>query len=312
MLLYLAALIGIAVGMGIAFQTGINAVLRKAVVSPLLSSFVSFFVGSVVLILLLILQGETLAITDDVVVKSPWWIWFGGLLVMFGLTVNILIFPRLGSVQTAIMPILGQVITGSLIDTFGWFSAPEYEVTPLRIVGLASVLVGIFVAIVLPSLKQQTQRREGSIFIWQLLGILGGVASGITPAVNATLRLTLNSTLQSVLVPFVIGTVLLAVVISFKEPIAWRNLAVTIKRPQPYWQWFGGILGAIYIGGIVIIVPEIGTEGAIVTSLLGLLIGSLLIDQFGLLGANKKTIGFWQILGLIILLAGIVMIQLSK
>ena len=97
-----------------------------------------------------------------------------------------------------------------------------------------------------------------------------------------------------------------------KEPTAWRYLKNALKQPQPWWQWFGGLLGAIYIGGIVLIVPQIGTGGAIVTSLLGLLIGSLLIDQFGLLGANKKPISAIQIIGLLVLLAGVVIIQISK
>lgn len=188
MISLVAAPVGVLVGMGIALQTGINSVLRKNVVSPLLSSFVSFGFGSILLILLIFVQNEPLAVSTETLSQSPWWIWLGGLLAMFGLTVNILIFPRLGSVQTAIMPILGQVITGTLIDTFGWFSAPQYDFTLLRLVGLAAVMVGIGVAIVLPSLKQRSlkNRAESSLLVWQILGISGGVASGITPAVLAT------------------------------------------------------------------------------------------------------------------------------
>ena len=314
MISLVAASVGVLVGMGIALQTGINSVLRKNVVSPLLSSFVSFGFGSLLLILLIFVQNEPLAFSTETLSQSPWWIWLGGLLAMFGLTVNILIFPRLGSVQTAIMPILGQVITGTLIDTFGWFSAPQYDFSLLRLVGLAAVMVGIGVAIVLPSFKQRSlkTRAESSLLVWQILGISGGVASGITPAVNAALRQTLHSTSFAVFVPFAIGTLLLALVICCKEPTAWRYLKNALKQPQPWWQWFGGLLGAIYIGGIVLIVPQIGTGGAIVTSLLGLLVGSLLIDQFGLLGTNKKPISAIQIVGLLVLLAGVVIIQISK
>ncbi|WP_234702192.1 DMT family transporter [Gallibacterium genomosp. 1] len=134
----------------------------------------------------------------------------------------------------------------------------------------------------------------------------------MTPAVNAALRQTLHSTSLAVFVPFAIGTLLLALVICCKEPTAWRHLKNALKQPQPWWQWFGGLLGAIYIGGIVLIVPQIGTGGAIVTSLFGLLVGSLLIDQFGLLGATKKLISTLQIIGLLVLLAGVVIIQISK
>lgn len=171
MISLVAAPVGVLVGMGIALQTGINSVLRKNVVSPLLSSFVSFGFGSILLIVLIFVQNEPLAVSTETLSQSPWWIWLGGLLAMFGLTVNILIFSRLGSVQTAIMPILGQVITGTLIDTFGWFSAPQYDFTLLRLVGLAAVMVGIGVAIVLPSLKQRSlkNRAESSLLVWQIL-----------------------------------------------------------------------------------------------------------------------------------------------
>ncbi|OOF47428.1 orotate transporter [Rodentibacter trehalosifermentans] len=306
MLALLAALIGALIGMGIAFQTGMNSVLRNNVVSPLLSSFISFGVGSLFLILLILIQNAPIGFPVEKVIQSPWWIWLGGLLAMFGLTVNILIFPRLGSVQTAIMPILGQVITGTLVDTFGWFSAPQYDFSALRLAGLMAVMTGIGIAIILPSLKQPSPKKSGqpSLIFWQILGISGGIASGITPAVNTALRQTLQSIPLSVFVPFIIGTLLLALMICFKEPASWKYLKMAIKKPQPWWQWFGGLFGAVYIGGIVIIVPQIGTGGAIVTSLFGLLVGSLIIDQFGLLGAKKKPISLIQILGLFVLLVG--------
>ncbi len=145
MISLLAAPIGVLVGMGIAFQTGMNSVLRKNVVSPLLSSFIAFGVGSILLTLLIFVQNEPLAVSAETLNQSPWWIWLGGLLAMFGLTVNILIFPRLGSVQTAIMPILGQVVTGTFIDTFGWFSAPQYDFTLWRLLSLLVLLSGVVI-----------------------------------------------------------------------------------------------------------------------------------------------------------------------
>lgn len=164
MISLVAASVGVLVGMGIALQTGINSVLRKNVVSPLLSSFIAFSVGSILLILLIFVQNEPLVVSTETLIQSPWWIWLGGLLAMFGLTVNILIF-HVWAVQTAIMPILGQVITGTLIDTFGWLSAPQYDFTLLRLLGLVAMMAGIAVAIVLPSLKQRSlkKRAESSL-----------------------------------------------------------------------------------------------------------------------------------------------------
>ncbi|WP_018651097.1 DMT family transporter [Actinobacillus capsulatus] len=307
------SLFAIALGVMIAFQTAINVRLRQAVVSPFLASFVSLAVGAVALGVATLVQGDSLLISSEQIAASPWWSWIGGVLAMGGLTINILIFPRLGSVQTAVMPILGQVVTGVIIDTFGLFQSPQFALSWLRLAGVALVLFGIFVAIILPSLKAKSavKNDEKSLLGWQLLGIFGGVLVGMTPAVNAALRHTLGSPLQSAFVPFFTAAVLLALFVSLTEPLAWQRLA-TACHNTAFWQWTGGVLGAAYVFGIILLVPLIGTGGAIIASLFGLIAGSLIIDQFGLLGATRKPINIWQILGLAILLSGIVVIQLSK
>lgn len=65
MISLVAASVGVLVGMGIALQTGINSVLRKNVVSPLLSSFIAFSVGSILLILLIFVQNEPLVVSTE-------------------------------------------------------------------------------------------------------------------------------------------------------------------------------------------------------------------------------------------------------
>lgn len=102
------------------------------------------------------------------------------------------------------------------------------------------------------------------------------------------LRKNVVSPLLSSFVSFGFGSILLILLIFVQnEPLA---VSTETLSQSPWWIWFGGLLGAIYIGGIVLIVPQIGTGGAIVTSLFGLLVGSLLIDQFGLLGATKNRL----------------------
>lgn len=48
------------------------------------------------------------------------------------LTSNVLLFPRLGAVQTVILPILGRILMGTLIDSFGWFHAMQLQMTLMR------------------------------------------------------------------------------------------------------------------------------------------------------------------------------------
>lgn len=118
-------IIGILAGVGIAFQSAVNARLRLHLGTPFLTSFVSFAVGLSFLLILSFLLNKPLQIQQTSLIDAPFWVWTGGFLGMFALTVNVLIFPKLGGVQTAVMPILGQVIMGILIDNFGWLNAPQ-------------------------------------------------------------------------------------------------------------------------------------------------------------------------------------------
>ena len=112
-------LLGILLGVGVSFQTAINAKLRSFLNAPFLASFVSFSVGTLTL-LLATATHSTQPLSGEMLEQAVWWSWLGGLLGMLGLTGNILLFPKLGAVQTAVMPIFGQILMAMLIDHFGW------------------------------------------------------------------------------------------------------------------------------------------------------------------------------------------------
>lgn len=117
MYIYLAfALVG---GFLLANQNPINADLRKIVGSPFLASGISNFVGSIFLGIITLVTSQTLFPSFQFVGSHPAWIWIGGVLGGIFLTSNVLLFPRLGAVQTVILPILGQILMGTLID-FIW------------------------------------------------------------------------------------------------------------------------------------------------------------------------------------------------
>ncbi len=75
----------------------------------------------------------------------------------------------------------------------------------------------------------------------------------------------------------------------------------------PWWMWLGGILGALFVLGNVYLVP-IRTGFAVIIVLIGLMIGSLLIDQFWL--ASKRTVTLLQIGGLLIMIVGVMVIRI--
>ena len=108
-------LVALAVGGLIPIQTAANSRLRLSVGNkPVVSALVSFTVALLVAILATTaLHGNPLPQFADGV-SAPWWVWLGGAMGVCFVLGNILLFPRLGAVQTVVLPILGQVMMGLL------------------------------------------------------------------------------------------------------------------------------------------------------------------------------------------------------
>jgi transporter family-2 protein len=73
--------------------------------------------------------------------------------------------------------------------------------------------------------------------------------------------------------------------------------------------WIGGMIGALYVLGNVYLVPVVGTGLAVVIVLVGLMAGSLMIDQFGWFASKKNPISGVQLMGLLVMIVGVVLIR---
>jgi transporter family-2 protein len=311
----LAALLGIGIGLSLAVQTAINSQLRKYVISPFLASMVSFLVAAVFLAITTIISGSPLGMPLNLFVSQPIWIWFGGFCGVIALTTNILLFPKLGSMQTSVMPILGMILMGMLIDHFGWFNSMHQPFGINRIFGVFLVLLGVFLAVVVQEIMSRrntstvTKESQVNQWPWRFVGIGAGMLMSIQAAINGQLGIVLNSPFQAAFVSFFIGSVTLVIVVGLKER-SYVNIKEPIKQSAPWWVWIGGIIGGLYVLINVYLVGKIGTGQTVVLALFGQIAGSLLVQQFGLLKSAKNGIEPIQILGLIIMLVGVFLIKI--
>ncbi len=314
----LAILLGVLMGFGVAIQTVINTRLRIYVDSPLLASTVSFTVGSALLAVVLLMLGEPIFPTLHTVAVSSWWFWIGGLLGAFWISANILVFQHLGAVQTAIFPILGQVMMGVLIDHFGLFNVVAKPVTIIQLLGVVLVLAGIVIAVAWQSIRQVLFPQERISFIdespmmaawwWRLFALMGGAMIASQSAINTQLSHLLQSSVQASFISFFVGMGALMLILLIKERQV-RGLKQAIGKP--WWIWMGGVLGAGFVVMSVILVPWIGVGQMLVLILLGLLLGSLCIDGFGWFGVARKPIRASQWVGMSILVLGVLFIRLT-
>lgn len=307
----LSIIIGLTIGVGLTVQTSINGRLRQAFGSPFLASAISFTIGTIFLAAVTLLINHRLFFEATLFQSQPFWIWLGGLLGIFYLTGNILLFPKIGSVQTVIFPVLGQVLMGLLIDDFGWFNGTVTALTPLRITGAVCVILGILVTVAGPSwfhhkLPKKTDRQP-ILWLWRLFGIVMGMFSASQTAINGYLGKVLHSAFQAAFISFLVGTLGLYLILLGLRPKIDHQV---FHQQKTWWMWFGGCLGALYVLGNAYLAPIIGTGLTVVVVLMGMMTGSLLIDHFGLLATPRRPITLIQVLGLLVMAFGIVMIRL--
>ncbi|WP_333491397.1 DMT family transporter [Bifidobacterium pseudocatenulatum] len=127
----LLAALGVLTGIVTPLQTAVNARLRGTLGTPFRASLVSFTVGLAATTIAALLLGPYPLVPESAL-HGPWWMWFAGLFDVIFMTGNILLLTRLGSLQTVLMPVLGQITLGLLIDQFGWLGNPRHPMTMAR------------------------------------------------------------------------------------------------------------------------------------------------------------------------------------
>ncbi|MCJ8166752.1 DMT family transporter [Pontibacter sp. E15-1] len=130
-------------GMAVTTQTAINGQLRTAVHSPLLTAFISFSIGTLVLGTLVLLTRQeipTLKQFSEIEVYKL----SGGLLGAFFITVVILSVQRLSVANIFSLVVAGQFILALIYDHFGLLGVRQSPITLTRLAGVASLILGAY------------------------------------------------------------------------------------------------------------------------------------------------------------------------
>jgi len=137
-----------------------------------------------------------------------------------------------------------------------------------------------------------------------ILGAGAGCLVGMQAPINSRLGRSVGS-VQAATFSFLVGTALLLVIAAF-----WQGGFGGLGKvgQAPWWAFFGGALGAVYVTVALIAVRTLGASGLTAVVITGQLLISVVIDRFGLLGIARSPIGAGRILGLVLLAAGVVLV----
>lgn len=136
---WLVVLMMVAGGAMMSFQAPINAALRTYV-GLWESSLISFSVGTIALILIVLLtRNGNLGAVRNV----SWWHLLGGLIGAVFVTATLIAAPKIGVTGMIVATLAGNMVAAILIDRFGWVGLSPRPIDLPRIAGVLLMVVSV-------------------------------------------------------------------------------------------------------------------------------------------------------------------------
>jgi transporter family-2 protein len=110
----------------------------------------------------------------------------------------------------------------------------------------------------------------------------------------------------SALVSFSVGTIGLLLYLVIARQIDFNAIPF---RQTSWWMWIGGLLGAFFVAGIVILLPRLGVALSFSLVIAGQMAIAILFDHFGWMGTTVREISLGKIAGALLLIAGVFLIR---
>ncbi|QCO54476.1 DMT family transporter [Pseudorhodobacter turbinis] len=138
--------------------------------------------------------------------------------------------------------------------------------------------------------------------------LAAGIGIPVLAALNAQLGARIGSPSAAAMILFVIAFSAALATTLLSGGLGPLGLAPT----QPKHLFLAGLLVAFYLISITTIAPKFGVGNAVFFVLIGQMVMAALIDHFGLFGALMKPMTLARGAGIILMIAGVALIQLSS
>ncbi|MEM7280064.1 MAG: DMT family transporter [Pseudomonadota bacterium] len=145
-----------------------------------------------------------------------------------------------------------------------------------------------------------------STLVLSLTLLFAGIGIPIMAAINSGLGSKLGNPTLATVVLFSIALASSTLVLWFQSSPVKLDLATV---PPQYFM--GGLFVAFYVLAMTFVAPRIGVGNAIFLVLLGQMVSAALIDHHGWLNAPQMGISTMRILGILLVMAGAILVTLS-
>ena len=139
--------------------------------------------------------------------------------------------------------------------------------------------------------------------VYVVLTALAGGLIALQAPINAGLGRATGS-LPAALVSFGMGTLALAAIVVLSGQAGGLGAVSGVS----WYYLLGGLLGAVYVTNALIAVSAIGAGGVAAATITGQLVAAVAIDRLGLFGLDQVALDPARIVGVVLLIAGTVLV----
>lgn len=137
-----------------------------------------------------------------------------------------------------------------------------------------------------------------------LLAIVAGMLNMLQSGSNSTLneKLGVGPVLPAIIVYAggIIGVLAAA-------PFIGRSAgALAVNAPHvPWWAWIGGLLASVYVVATLTVAKGMGAGAFTAVTLTAAVVTSLVLDHYGLLGFEVRSMSIWRAVGAMLMIGGV-------
>lgn len=146
-------------------------------------------------------------------------------------------------------------------------------------------------------------------YLYIAAALVIGVFVSLQPPVNSFVARTLGSPLLAALIS--ISTTFI-ILLTLWLTVGKASGELAQIKSLPWWGFLGGIVGVVFVAGSIYVAPTTGIALFFVCAVAGQLFGASVIDQIGAFGLPVKPMNSIKLLGLLLVLAGAVIVQTSN
>lgn len=298
----LAALSGIL----IAAQSRVNGGLSAALGNSTEAAVYSFGSGFLLLNIIALANPKVRQGVRRIVagVKSgelPAWRLSAG--IMGGIFVAIQTFtvPIIGVALLSVVMIAGQTLASLIVDRIGITGGGKQPITLRRVLAAAITIFAVLVA-VWEEIQLANISPAPIIIVF-----VGGFMIGVQRALNGQINDVSGQSFSTTWLNFFMGTSTLVILLIINTA---RGEEIVGLPTSPWWIYWGGTIGVLYIASSSVIVAKIGVLSFTLFATGGQLIGSLIFDLIA--PPEDVTIGINLVLGILITYIGVLVGGLRK